>query len=182
MEYQKKVFLMGGLGNKFFQVARALELQRKNMSVELVYIDPKMISLYKLGGHTIHPEWFDILILGGKLNLHVRPITFVELLFLGMMFVGKKVGLPICFNGALDSVSISKPALDKTSWDVGYFQHNLERPVGMKQKLVDVKLLRKFGWKNKRSLHEGLEIAYQFYLEDLQSGVVRAKRKDAFIQ
>lgn len=64
----------------------------------------------------------------------------------------------------------------------GAFQHNLERPVGMKQKLVDVKLLRKFGWKNKRSLHEGLEIAYQFYLEDLQSGVVRAKRKDAFIQ
>ena len=122
MKYQKKVFLMGGLGNKFFQVARAVELQRKNMSVELVYINPKMISLYKLGGHIIHPEWFDILILGGKLNLHFRPVTFVELLYLGMMFVGKKIGLPICFNEVLDSVSISKPALDKTSWDVGYFQ------------------------------------------------------------
>jgi hypothetical protein len=143
MKYQKKVLLMGGLGNKFFQVARALELQRKNMSVELVYIDPKMISLYKLGGHTIHPEWFDILILGGKLNLHVRPITFIELLFLGIVFVCKKVGLPVCFNEALDRASISQPVVDKTSWDVGYFQSRAHVSLDSLNEVADqlVKLL-----------------------------------------
>jgi hypothetical protein len=143
VKYQKKVLLMGGLGNKFFQVARALELQRKSISIELVYIGPKMMSLYKLGGHTIHPEWFDILTLCDKLNLPVRPITFIELLFLGIVFVCKKVGIPIRFNEALDRASISQPVPNKTSWDVGYFQSRAHVSLASLNEVADqlVKLL-----------------------------------------
>jgi GDP-L-fucose synthase len=64
----------------------------------------------------------------------------------------------------------------------GDFWHNSARPVGMKQKLVDATLLRKFGWKNSLSLHEGLEIAYGFFLEQLTETNKAPKRKDAFIQ
>ncbi len=62
----------------------------------------------------------------------------------------------------------------------GNFVHNLDKPVGMKQKLVDVEALRKFGWKNKLSLEEGLKIAYDFFLNDYREGKVM--RKDIFIK
>ena len=50
----------------------------------------------------------------------------------------------------------------------------------MRQKLVDVEALRKFGWKNKLSLEEGLKIAYDFFLNDYREGKVM--RKDIFIK
>ena len=62
----------------------------------------------------------------------------------------------------------------------GEFSYNLNKPAGMKQKLVDVKLLNKFGWKHKYSLEAGLEIAYDFYLSD-ERKLKRKKRKDEFI-
>lgn len=62
----------------------------------------------------------------------------------------------------------------------GNFYHNLDKPVGMKQKLVDVKLLKEFGWEHKLSLEEGLKIAYEFYLSDANR-VQSPKRKDKFI-
>lgn len=46
----------------------------------------------------------------------------------------------------------------------GKFVFDTTKPVGMKQKLVDVSLLNDFGWKSKISLKEGLIKTYQFYL------------------
>jgi len=62
----------------------------------------------------------------------------------------------------------------------GGFSNNLDKPVGMKQKLVDVTLLNQFGWKHKNSLEEGLKVAYEYYLSD-ESKKIQKKRKDAFI-
>lgn len=62
----------------------------------------------------------------------------------------------------------------------GGFSNNLDKPVGMKQKLVDVTLLNQFGWKHKYSLEEGLKVAYEYYLSD-ESKKIQKKRKDAFI-
>jgi GDP-L-fucose synthase len=47
----------------------------------------------------------------------------------------------------------------------GSFTHNTSMPVGMKQKLLDVSLQTKWGWKPKVTLEQGVEKTYQFFLE-----------------
>ena len=46
----------------------------------------------------------------------------------------------------------------------GKFGHDTSKPVGMKQKLVNVDKLQQLGWTHKFSLEEGLEKTYQYYL------------------
>lgn len=47
----------------------------------------------------------------------------------------------------------------------GSFEHDLTKPVGMKQKLVSTEKLEDFGWKHRYSLADGLQKTYQYYLE-----------------
>lgn len=49
----------------------------------------------------------------------------------------------------------------------GNFEFDLSKPVGMKQKLVDVKKLQNLGWNHKTSLIDGINEAYKFYKESL---------------
>ncbi|MGL4474123.1 MAG: GDP-L-fucose synthase family protein [Shewanella sp.] len=46
----------------------------------------------------------------------------------------------------------------------GIFKHDLSKPVGMKQKLIDDKKLTKFGWRHKTNLNVGIKKTYEFYL------------------
>lgn len=46
----------------------------------------------------------------------------------------------------------------------GTFKHDLNKPVGMKQKLIDDKKLTEFGWRHKTSLIEGVKKTYEFFL------------------
>lgn len=48
----------------------------------------------------------------------------------------------------------------------GKFFHNTTKPVGMKQKLVDITLQRKWNWMPKYSLNIGIEEAYKYYLKE----------------
>ena len=48
----------------------------------------------------------------------------------------------------------------------GSFEHDLTKPVGMKQKLVSTEKLADFGWKHRYSLADGLQKTYQYYLEN----------------
>jgi nucleoside-diphosphate-sugar epimerase len=45
----------------------------------------------------------------------------------------------------------------------GSFEHDLSKPVGMKQKLVDITELNDFGWHYKTQLADGIRQAYDFY-------------------
>ena len=47
----------------------------------------------------------------------------------------------------------------------GRFTHDLDRPVGMKQKLSSVDRQTAWGWRAPTSLREGIARTYQFYLE-----------------
>lgn len=47
----------------------------------------------------------------------------------------------------------------------GAFTYDLSKPVGMKQKVVDVSKLASWGWKAQNSLHDGLAKTYDFYLK-----------------
>lgn len=48
----------------------------------------------------------------------------------------------------------------------GNFKHDLTKPVGMKQKLIDDTRLKEFGWSHRTSLKAGIEKTYQFYLSE----------------
>ena len=49
----------------------------------------------------------------------------------------------------------------------GEFVFDLSKPVGMKQKLLDVNKINKLGWKPEYDLRKGLEITYDHYLKTL---------------
>ncbi|SBS27046.1 GDP-L-fucose synthase [Marinomonas spartinae] len=48
----------------------------------------------------------------------------------------------------------------------GHFKHDLTKPVGMRQKLIDDTRLKSFGWSHNTSLEAGIEKTYQFYLNE----------------
>jgi GDP-L-fucose synthase len=55
---------------------------------------------------------------------------------------------------------------------VGYaggFEHDLNKPVGMKQKLVSVDRATSWGWQAPTSLEQGLAKTYAYYLEEAKS-------------
>ena len=47
----------------------------------------------------------------------------------------------------------------------GSFTHNLDKPVGMARKLVDVKLQELWGWSAQCALQEGIKKTYEYYLK-----------------
>jgi GDP-L-fucose synthase len=47
----------------------------------------------------------------------------------------------------------------------GHFRHDLSKPVGMKQKLVNVDRQHAWGWSPNTSLVAGIEKAYEYYLQ-----------------
>ena len=49
----------------------------------------------------------------------------------------------------------------------GEFVHDLCKPVGMKQKLIDDTKLKAFGWKYKTSLADGIKKTYEYYLKEV---------------
>lgn len=55
-------------------------------------------------------------------------------------------------------------AAEVIGWQ-GNFVHDTTKPVGMKQKLVDISRQRNCGWMPSTSLQSGIEKTYQFYLE-----------------
>jgi hypothetical protein len=116
-----KVLLMGGLGNQFFQIARAIELRDQYVGVQLVYIDAKLDWLYRWGGHTKHESWLDISVLIENLGLKLRPITFAELVVLGFKFILRRLGINTDFDKEIEA-RLHQKLLPSNSWDIGYFQ------------------------------------------------------------
>lgn len=49
----------------------------------------------------------------------------------------------------------------------GKFVHDLSKPVGMKQKLIDDTKLKMFGWKYQTSLESGIEKTYAYYKNEV---------------
>lgn len=48
----------------------------------------------------------------------------------------------------------------------GSFSHNIAKPIGMKQKLIDDTRLKSFGWRHKTSLEDGIMLTYDYYLKE----------------
>lgn len=50
----------------------------------------------------------------------------------------------------------------------GDFVHDLTKPIGMNQKLIDDTKLTEFGWKHKTLLKDGIEKIYDYYLNEVE--------------
>ena len=48
----------------------------------------------------------------------------------------------------------------------GRFVHNLNKPVGMRRKLVSVARQEDFGWSSGLNLNEGIQLTYDYYLQE----------------
>ncbi len=62
---------------------------------------------------------------------------------------------------------------DAISSVIGYkgkFIHDLTKPTGMKQKLIDDTKLSEFGWKHKTSQEDGIKKIYEYYLQGVING------------
>jgi GDP-L-fucose synthase len=57
-----------------------------------------------------------------------------------------------------------RAAAQAIGWD-GRFHHDLSKPVGMKQKLVDISRQTAWGWAPQTSLEDGISKTYAYYLE-----------------
>lgn len=76
--------------------------------------------------------------------------------------------LPYVMNlGMGHNLSINdyyRVAAEVIGWK-GTFVHNLDRPVGMKQKIVDISRQTQFGWQPSVPLFEGISLLYKHYLQ-----------------
>ncbi|WP_304525784.1 GDP-L-fucose synthase [Halomonas sp. I5-271120] len=52
----------------------------------------------------------------------------------------------------------------------GEFVHNLSKPVGMRQKLIDSTKINQLGWMPSTELSVGIEKTYRFFLEEVTNG------------
>lgn len=50
----------------------------------------------------------------------------------------------------------------------GTFSHNLEKPVGMMQKLMDSTIAKRYGWNPKTDIQTGIKKTINWYLESLK--------------
>jgi len=50
----------------------------------------------------------------------------------------------------------------------GSFRHDLDKPIGMKQKLVDTSLAKEWGWQSKSDIKESIFATYEIFLRVLQ--------------
>ena len=76
--------------------------------------------------------------------------------------------LPLVMNVGLGHDYTINEFYEKAAEVVGYkgsFVHDLSKPVGMKQKVVDTEKLSRWGWQSKTSLHDGLVDTYKFYCQ-----------------
>ena len=76
--------------------------------------------------------------------------------------------LPSCLNIGLGfdySILEYYQAVSEVLGFDGDFTFNTKKPEGMKQKLVDISMIKKLGWESKTSLKEGIEKTCNFYSE-----------------
>lgn len=76
------VLLFGGIGNRLFQIARALDLQKKGASPKVIAIEdiPELLFLVNRGlGWTQHHMWIDTLSLCRRMGLDVaQPLISIR--------------------------------------------------------------------------------------------------------
>ena len=83
----------------------------------------------------------------------------------------KKEKLPHTFNAGINKDFSIYEYYVEIAKVVGYqggYEFDLNKPEGMKQKLVDSFIAHQLGWKSGTSLHDGIKKTYQYYLNNYE--------------
>lgn len=115
---KKIVVLMGGCGNRLFQLARAVDLQNKGFDVSVVNIEEfKLLYFFltKIASWTVHSIWLDFNRLAQKLEINLRVINIHDRISIIIeLFKIKILGLAHRLNLSVDE--------DDRNIQIGYFQ------------------------------------------------------------
>lgn len=93
-----------------------------------------------------------------------------DFIFLALNSMEKQLPLPGLMNVGLGQDYSINEYYQAVADVVGYqgeFVHDLTRPVGMRQKLIDSSIANSQGWKADTTLVEGIEKTYRYFVEDV---------------
>lgn len=93
-----------------------------------------------------------------------------DFVFLTIDRMKKQLAMPELMNVGLGqdySINEYYRAIAKVIGYNGEFVHDLARPVGMRQKLIDSNLANSQGWKAKTTLESGIDKTYRYFIEDV---------------
>jgi GDP-L-fucose synthase len=68
-------------------------------------------------------------------------------------------------SGVDNTINQYYQTIAKTLGYTGTFSHDLSKPVGIQQKLLDISKLKALGWRPKTNLETGVQKAYKFYVD-----------------
>ena len=118
MSIVKNVFLMGGVGNQLFQIARACSHRDNGHDVYILKLSRHTKLIYRLIGFTFHDDWVDIEKVLCKLSFKTKEISYKQMLILIFLFMMRKLGINKYFDTKIDEA----PNFLNKLIDVGYFQ------------------------------------------------------------
>jgi hypothetical protein len=119
---QKKIFLMGGVGNQLFQIARAYQYSLDGKNPCLLHLGKKKNLIYKLINFTNHDIWLNIEELSSSLDVTYREINNYDVFRLFIIFLKKKLGLDSYFDKEYFDLKGNILNTNLSKIDVGYFQ------------------------------------------------------------
>ena len=93
-----------------------------------------------------------------------------DFIFLSLNSMAKQSPIPELMNVGLGqdySINEYYQAVADVIGYKGEFVHDLTRPVGMRQKLIDSSIANSQGWKADTTLVEGIEKTYRYFFEDV---------------
>jgi len=87
------------------------------------------------------------------------------------MLAGQKIETLMNVGIGIDySINEYYQAVSEALGFKGHFVHNLNKPVGMRQKLIDSNLINGMGWEAGTSLDVGIKKTYQYFLKEVING------------
>ena len=123
----------------------------------------KKIHKAKINGNSAVEIWGD----GLARREFMNGNDFADFCFFAIKNFGE---LPAYLNVGLGrdyTITEYYNAIAKVVSFSGPFEYNKDRPVGMKQKLVDSQKVNLLGWKPNLTLEQGIEMTYKYFLREV---------------
>ncbi len=113
-----KILLMGGVGNRLFQISYGLSASQQK-SIVLITLPRYIEGFASLFGWSYHQEWINIKNLCLKLNLNNRTANLAEIFIVFAMFFLRKISSKFSKEIDIESLRTERYLFD---FAIGYFQ------------------------------------------------------------
>lgn len=111
-----KILLIGGVGNRLFQITYANHLKDEGANINVIYIPRTIEQACGIFGWSYHQEWLDLRLLSSQLGLKYSRATVFDLLYLGLIYIFRKIRIS---KYPFDSSNVLRL---NQKYIIGYFQ------------------------------------------------------------